>query len=175
VTIFHNPNANHPLSHDFFDGAMQVYRLGEDIVADGSTLSAYISRTLTFLFDDETFTPVDIDASGVGSLLEIEFEELEPQRAPHAFLVCREVAWFATKNRKLLGVVFEDRQDKDYGWAILGHDLRGRFRWVAGESSISTAQTARLAVRARLVTLDADGVTVFPQGDEEAVPDEGPT
>ncbi|MCC6245315.1 MAG: hypothetical protein IT353_20910 [Gemmatimonadaceae bacterium] len=166
VTVFHNPNAKHALSHDFFQGATQVYRLGKDIAADGSKLSPYLSRTIVLAFDNETFTPVDLAPSGIGTLLEIEFDALGPQRSPMAHLVAREVTWCTTKERSLLGVVFEDRHDKDYGWAVLGRDLNGRFRGVEVEINIAEANAAREQVLARLAALRAEGTTVFPQGDE---------
>lgn len=172
VVIFHNPNAKHPLPHDFFADATQVYRSGSDILADGSNLSPYLSRTITLVFDDETFTPVNDAASGVGTILEVEFEGLDPQRAPNAFLFAREVTWYTTKSQQLLGVVFEDRQDKDYGWAVLGRDLNSRFRCIDVAISIAEARKAREDVLSRLIVLLKEGAFVFPQGDENEI-DEG--
>jgi hypothetical protein len=102
VTVFHNPHAKHPLPHDFFSGANQVYRRGNDILADGSKFSPYLSRTLTFLFNGETFTPVDSSVTDAGTILRVEFEELEPQRNAAALAMLREVTWFTTKQRHLL-------------------------------------------------------------------------
>jgi hypothetical protein len=170
VTIFHNPNAKHPLPHEFFPGANQVYRRGEDIVADGSAWSPYLSRTVTLVFDDETFTPVDSAPVGVGTILQATFEELEPARSPGASVLAREVAWFTTKDRGLLGVVFEDRQDKDYGWVVLGRDLNGRFRGIELDHSLAEPVDARRAVLARLLALAAEETRVFPQGDEDETP-----
>lgn len=137
-----------------------------ELIADGSTLSPYLSRTIVLAFDNESFIPVDLAPSGVGTIPKIDFEEFEPQRSPRAHLMVREVTWFTTKERSLLGVVFEDRQDKDYGWAVLGRALNGRFRAVRVESSIAEAQEARVQLLGRLTALLAEGRTVFPQGDE---------
>jgi len=167
VTVFHNPNAKHPVPLDFFQGANQVYRRADDILADGSAWSPFVSRTIVLTYDDETFIPVDNASSGVGTILEAEFEDLEPRRAPGALAMIREVTWFSTRARNLLGVVFEDRQDKDYGWVVLGRDLRGRFRWIDGESSIVEPREARLQVLARLRALAEAGTSVFSQGDED--------
>lgn len=162
VTVFHNPNAKHPVPLNFFQGATQMYLRGADVVAVGSADSPFISRTVVLAFDSESFTPVDLAPSGVGTLLRVEFDEMQPQRHPDAMAFVREVAWYATKERAILGVVFEDRTDRDYAWAILGRDLNGRFRAIEMEHSLARPDDARLQVHSRLCALRAAGTTIFP-------------
>ncbi len=167
VTVFHNPNALKPIPHDFFRDATQVYLRGQDIVADGSLFSPYMSRTIVVAYDGDVFEPVDTRPGGVGTILRSEFEALQPARRPSAKMVVRELTWFANRERTILGVVFRDNTDEDYGYALLGRDRAGSFRAIEVESSIESVDDARSQVLQALQRVAATGQTVFEQGDEK--------
>src|SRR3546814_1051851 len=47
-------------------------------------------------------------------------------RLPSILLFIKELAWFATADERLIGVITEDRQDQNFGWVVLGRDERMR-------------------------------------------------
>lgn len=168
VTVFHNPSARHPLPHEFFTGATQVYPLGDQMAADGSSANPYMSRTFILAFDDETFRPAEQSADGIGSILEVDFEELEPQRALPDGTISREVSWFANASRTVAGTVIRDLTDGDYGCVLLGRDSRGRLRCIEAPTTwFPTQSEANTHVLARIRAITATGDSSFPQGDED--------
>jgi hypothetical protein len=169
VVIFHNPNALRPVPKDFFPHATQVYMRGVDLVADGSLYSPYLSRTISVVFNDDTFMPVDLAPGGIGTLLEREFEQLGPMRSPVHNAVATEVSWFANRSRTVLGVVIQDNTDKDYNFVVPGRDERGRFRAVDVGDCYPAQTDAHARLIERLTAIDATGQTSFPQGDDDIV------
>lgn len=66
-----------------------------------------------------------------------------------ARVMAEELSWWADHYEKLIGFVFRDTTDNDYGWILLARDRVGRFRAVNVEASLRsrTAQGARNLVR----------------------------
>src|ERR1700693_934825 len=63
-----------------------------------------------------------------------------------ARVIAQELSWWASLDEQLIGVVFRDRVDDDYGWNVLARDRAGRFRWVNGDVSISSIPRATEAL-----------------------------
>jgi hypothetical protein len=78
------------------------------------------------------------------------------------FLVS-EYGWYATDGEHLSAVLFLDRTDKDYGFAVLGRDEDGIHRWIDGEHSFTTKGQAQDRLIAMLTKYQESGQTVFPQ------------
>jgi len=49
---------------------------------------------------------------------------------------CEELSYWADANEQILGLVFRDTTDDDYGWILLARDRAGRFRSVDVEASL---------------------------------------
>ena len=64
-------------------------------------------------------------------------------RAPATVLVAEERGWFEEAGERVLGVLFRDRVDDDYGYVVMARDHRGRFRAVDVDSSIATEDVSR--------------------------------
>jgi hypothetical protein len=45
-------------------------------------------------------------------------------------LVAEELSYWSNLDENVIGVVFRDRVDNDYGWALMVRDRLGRFRGV---------------------------------------------
>lgn len=60
------------------------------------------------------------------------------------------VAWFATGDQRLLGVVVRDRYDDDFGWITLRQDRAGRYRAFDLEVSHPTVAIATNRLHAAL-------------------------
>ena len=63
-----------------------------------------------------------------------------------ARLMAEELSWWSNQQENVLGLVFRDRTDNDFGWNILARDEVGRFRWVTGNVSIPSIPRAREAL-----------------------------
>ena len=87
-------------------------------------------------------------------------------RTPTADLAGKELEFLSNKAETLIGVLIKDRSDRDFGFVVLGRDLKGRFRCI--DVSVSMTRTeARHALFASLRTHTDGGDAVFPQDDEE--------
>jgi hypothetical protein len=87
-------------------------------------------------------------------------------RTPTADLVGKELEFFSNRTETLIGVLIKDRFDRDFGFVVLGRDLKGRFRCIDVWASMTRTE-ARHALFTSLRKHTDSGATVFPQDDEE--------
>lgn len=87
-------------------------------------------------------------------------------RMPLAHRMVEEQEFFSNTDETLIGVLFIDRTDRDFAWAVLGRDAKGRFRWIDGIASLTRTE-ARHGLFAAIKRHTDSGKTVFPQGDED--------
>lgn len=87
-------------------------------------------------------------------------------RTPTADLVGEELEFFSNRVETLIGVLIKDRFDRDFGFVVLGRDLKGRFRCIDVSTSMTRTE-ARHALFASLQKHTVGGATVFPQDDKE--------
>jgi hypothetical protein len=89
-----------------------------------------------------------------------------------ARVMAEELSWWADLEEKVIGVVFRDRVDNDYGWNLLARDRAGRFRWIKGDVSIPSIPRATEALREVLAyTVNNENLEELgTQGDEPNVP-----
>jgi hypothetical protein len=94
------------------------------------------------------------------------FRILTLGREPLADLLATEMEWYRDPQEVVIGTVYQDVTDRDWGYIVLGRDGRGQFRWIDGSATDATTDRARerlwAAMRAALVS----GKVTFPQGDE---------
>lgn len=89
-----------------------------------------------------------------------------------AHLMSREISYWSDTDETLLGLVFVDVTDGDYGTMIMHRDRIGRFRSCEVDVSIRSRRQAEKAVRGRIAELARDGVPddFGHQGDEPNAP-----
>jgi hypothetical protein len=89
-----------------------------------------------------------------------------------ARVMAEELSWWADLEERMIGVVFRDRVDDDYGWNLLAQDRAGRFRWVKGGASIPSIPRATEALRETIAhTVQYEDLAeLATQGDEPNVP-----
>lgn len=87
-------------------------------------------------------------------------------RSPVADAVGIELEFFSDKAEVLIGVLIKDRFDRDFGFVMLGRDVKGRFRCIDVSCSM-TRTNARHALFASFRKHIAIGDSVFSQGDEK--------
>jgi hypothetical protein len=108
-----------------------------------------------------------LGASGVKSLTPERYNAfIAWTRQPLAHRTVVEKEFFANTDETLIGVLFMDRTDRDYAWAVLGRDAKGRFRWIDGNASLTRTE-ARHGLFAAIKRHTDSGKTVFAQGDED--------
>jgi hypothetical protein len=93
-------------------------------------------------------------------------------RLPITRVMSTELSWWSDLDEQILGTVFLDTSDHDYGWALLVRDEVGQFRWAEGNVSIPSERVAtaelRIAIANKSLTPGFNGVE--PQGDERGTP-----
>ncbi|MDD2747822.1 MAG: hypothetical protein PHG39_09755 [Acidithiobacillus ferrooxidans] len=88
-------------------------------------------------------------------------------RSPVADAVGKELEFFSDEDETLIGVLIMDRSDRDFGFVMLGRDVKKRFRCIDVNCSMNKTE-ARHALFASFRKYIASGDTVFPQGDEKS-------
>src|SRR3546814_189245 len=68
-------------------------------------------------------------------------------RLSMARVMANELSWWADQDEKLIGIVFRDTIDNDYGWNLLARDRVGRFRSVKVEASLRSQEYATIGLR----------------------------
>lgn len=91
-------------------------------------------------------------------------------RSPQLPLVAQELAWHEEANEKLLGVVSQDLDDRDYVYTVLGRDARDRFRAVHVKINIVSPAQAEQQLERALAELAQRPASDFYQGDEVGRP-----
>jgi hypothetical protein len=91
-------------------------------------------------------------------------------RNPILFVISDELEWYEAGNEKVLGVLFRDRTDNDFGLCVLGRDQLKRFRAVRVVTSLPSTKRARNQLRIELAKCVKWKKEEFYQGDEKGEP-----
>src|SRR3954467_14608591 len=85
-----------------------------------------------------------------------QFSKVLPQPRFHLYtlgtrkslarLMAEELSWWSDRQENVIGVIFRDRTDNDFGWNLLARDEVGRFRWVKGDVSLPSIPRAEEAL-----------------------------
>lgn len=89
-----------------------------------------------------------------------------------ARVLAQELSCWSDLDEQIIGLVFRDRQDDDYGWILLARDRAGRFRWVKMEHSKRSEDYATVGLRSAIAsTLRTENLAELgSQGDEPNEP-----
>jgi hypothetical protein len=87
-------------------------------------------------------------------------------------LVTEEISFWSDLDENVIGVVFQDRVDNDFGGSLMVRDRLGRFRGVALEVSLRSVRRAEAGLRLKIAELSrvADLAELGIQGDETNSP-----
>lgn len=67
-------------------------------------------------------------------------------------LISDELSYWADHAETVLGLVFRDLEDNDFGWSLFARDRAGRFRCVDVKASLRTERIATELLRSRIAT-----------------------
>lgn len=89
-----------------------------------------------------------------------------------ARVMAEELSWWADENEDLVGFVFRDITDNDYGWQILARDRVGRFRSVKLEVDLKSEEYATVGLRCAIASAinNENIVELGDQADEPNAP-----
>lgn len=163
LTVFRNPRALFPLPRGYLVDAADSYLEDGRIKADVPSFHPFMSQTVFTKVEREPFGAPVAATLPIESILRCEFDALKPERHPLASAVVLEKEWFADRQRTVLGALLLDRTDDDWAYVVLGRDKAGVFRWIAGEHSIGSRDTARDRLVDAMREILASGQSVFPQ------------
>jgi len=91
-------------------------------------------------------------------------------RGPATRYMAEELSYWTDTDERVIGLVFRDRTDDDFGWVVMARDAAGRFRGVNVEASLRSLDYATVGLRvamAEALALPVDHIGI--QGDEPAV------
>lgn len=97
------------------------------------------------------------------SITREEFDAFKPQRHPMIHVIAEEKEWYVSEGDVVIGVLLEDKTDRDWTYVVLGRDQKGNFRAVDFLASIPTIAEARAQLLSTIAKLTSTGQTVFPQ------------
>ena len=100
---------------------------------------------------------------GIKRLSKAQFGVFNPAQGPLAANMGTEKAWFADDGENVIGAIILDRADNDWTYVILGREQHGTFRWIEGESCLSTQEEAESRLKAAISRIEESGERVFPQ------------
>lgn len=92
------------------------------------------------------------------------FEALSYARIPLVKMMSEDIEWYTNDNYAVLGAILHDKVDNDFVAIVLGRDEAGVFRWIDGQASIATIDSARTTLTEKMSSASADGAEEFPQG-----------
>lgn len=86
--------------------------------------------------------------------------------------VAEERSYWSNRDERVLGLVFRDRTDNDYGWCLLARDKIGRFRCTDIAASLRSEAYATRMLRLRIARAIAEGdlLALGDQKDETNYP-----
>lgn len=111
-----------------------------------------------------------MNSNSIREITKRQFDAFCYVRAPRLRYMGEEVAWFDAYSRKLLGTIFMDHYDKDFGFVILGRDKRKVFRLIdICDEFVPTIEEAIEALLKSFAKYENDGKNIYEQGDEKAL------
>jgi hypothetical protein len=93
-------------------------------------------------------------------------------RLSPTLLVAEEISYWSDLDENVIGVVFRDRIDNDFGWSLLVRDRLGRFRGVDLGINFDKIRRAEVSLRLKIgeTSRTADLTELGIQGDETNAP-----
>lgn len=88
-------------------------------------------------------------------------------RSAAAGYFCEEIEWYSNEDDSIIGTVFLDTTDDDYGAVVLGRDEHKAFRAFDLMASFASIEDAREWLRNSMIWHTGQGETVFPQGGQK--------
>jgi len=159
LVVLHNPHALHPLSHDYFPDAAQVYIDHNVLAADLPPYHPYSTMTEVMFQVD---IPIDFPEKNIAAILKSEYDKLSIDKKSTVDLLFQEKQWFSDRNKIVVGTVLMDRSDEDWCYIIFGIKSDGKYRTLEiGERFFSSRSEATGALIDTMDKICSSGKKVF--------------
>lgn len=162
LVVHHNPNALIPLPKDFFHDALQAYIEDGQYKADIPEWHPFVSSTFILHSEESKSWSITGPRALIMPITKSQFRSVFPLDTDE-FGISTENGWFVDDSESFLGVVFEDRTDHDWGYAIVARDEYFVFRAIDTAHSKPYRQTARIELQLAMAKLVMQGQRIFPQ------------
>lgn len=163
IVVMHNPNALFPLPRYFIQGSAIHYIENGRLETKCLPFHPFGSMTsVSFLEGVHQAITTDLSPKLV-NLLKYEFDKFKPARKSGAELVTEEKEWFADKDYKIIGFIFRDRIDDDFGYIILRRDEDSVYRAIDVETDVISRDKARKMLFKAMENYARSGKNMFPQ------------
>ena len=168
LVVLHNPSCKHSIPRDFFVDSVQGF-----INEDGKFVTEHrawhpmasqtvISYTGALKAKLAKHVPPRMPGFYINAISRTEFQSAFGQSPAAAFLV-EEQGWYSDVSGSFLGVVFLDKTDRDWGWALLGRDKHFVFRAIEVGSDLASRDEARLAIQIEMAKYLSSPRRIFAQ------------
>ena len=74
-----------------------------------------------------------------------------------------EQGWFEDETGSFLGVIFRDKVDDDWGYAILARDRCFAVRWIHGQASLQSRERALIELHTQMARYLSSPQRIFTQ------------
>lgn len=91
-------------------------------------------------------------------------------RQPMARIMAREIEFYQVDGGRIVGMIIEDRTDKDFGGTVFGRDANDRYRCVRVTDFGHTLEDARISLNTEMEIARQVPPEEFHQGDETGAP-----
>jgi hypothetical protein len=166
LIVLHNPKCLNPLPEDFFVHSAQVIFRDGFVRAVPQGWHPFSSKTFIIDYHEgkkeitKVLPPYRINLA-VGAIAKNQFRDLTG--IPENKSLVEEQGWFSDETGAFLGVVFRDKTDDDWRFAILGRDQFFTFRAIKTESSLATRTAALMKLQISIARLLSSPQRIFPQ------------
>jgi hypothetical protein len=163
MVCFHNPNAALKLPNGYFPDAVDTRLIKGQIVSIHPAWHPFASTT-NVIHDPSGNAPRPLLGSPV-EIRAITKEAFQKLAAPNslAAILYREEVWLADSSNSFLGVVVFDREDGDFGYAVLAPDERGKFRAIENDTGFGSRIEAAMEIWKHMERLLEQPQRIFPQ------------
>ena len=149
VEVFHNPNALHPLSDDFFDDAVQTRLRGDQPVSWLPPFAPFASFTKRLYLNFDSLRTMPATPNGFGTILRREFDARRFAQRPDfdaLNIAVDEVAWFGERSNRVAGAVLRWHEREQYDGIVFAADVNGDWRYVDDVTGLTSLDSAAQAV-----------------------------
>jgi hypothetical protein len=158
LTVIHNPNALHPIPHDFFHFAIQAYLHGDDVAVDYDAFAPwhpYVSKTMTLYVGSEAkevlrnFPPEN--AILVAPIDKEEFDRFVPGECliPDS----EEQGWYGDSTLSFLGTVLHLKTENVWAAYFFARNENFKFVCIGEPEKFSNRGKARSHVQEQIEAL----------------------
>ena len=97
----------------------------------------------------------------IEQISESQFLQQATGRQPMAGAIAKEMEWYASTNGIILGTLFQDNIDRDWGYAVLGPNSSNVIGAIDINHSITSQEEARSQLLASMSNFENSGRTSF--------------